>query len=337
VKEVMMPTRSAIVRVLAILCLAVLAVSSPAAAWNDKGHMAVAYVAYQQLTPAVRARADQLLRLNPFYQRWLRMIPSTVPTSQRNLAVFMIAATWADQIKLDSAYRDDGTEGGNRPGGGAESSRNIGYADMLRHKYWHFVDRPFSDPAGLRLPSVPVPNARDRIVLFLSVLASPAADSLKSYDLTWLLHIVGDVHQPLHDVTRVTTGRLDGDAGGNGVAICLDPVCSPRTNLHSVWDGLLGREDDVASAIDAARRLPAANTPRARGLDPGQWVEEGFTIAKSEVYRSPVLGGGGPYMLTDGYKTRAWQVAELQISVGGTRLAAVLNRDLSAPNIRGTR
>lgn len=332
----MMPMRGASVRLLAVVCLALLGLSSPAAAWNDKGHMAVAYVAYQQLTPAVRARVDQLLRVNPFYQRWLRMIPSTVPASERNLAVFMIAASWADQIKLDSAYRDDGTEGGNRPGGTAVSSRNIGYSDTLRHKYWHFIDKPFSETPGLRLPSVPVPNAQDRIVLFLSVLASPAPDALKSYDLTWLLHMVGDIHQPLHTVARVTTGHLDGDAGGNGVMICRDSACNPRTNLHSVWDGALGPEPDVASAISTAHQLPAATTPRARVLDPAQWVEESFALAKSEVYRAPVLNGVGPYTLTGAYSTRVRQLAELQISLGGTRLAAVLNRDLSGPNIRGT-
>jgi len=131
----------AVARLLVLVSLAVAGVSAPAAAWNDKGHMAVAYVAYQQLTPAVRARADQLLRLNPFYRRWLAMVPATLPPSERNLAIFMIAATWADQIKSDAGYRDDGTQNGNRPGGPL-ASRNTGYADLLRHKYWHFVDTP---------------------------------------------------------------------------------------------------------------------------------------------------------------------------------------------------
>src|SRR5258705_11546993 len=238
-------------RVLVAVCFAVFGLSAHAFAWNDKGHMAVAFVAYQQLTPAVRARADQLLRLNPFYRRWLAMVPATVPPSERNLAIFMIAATWADQIKSDTAYRDDGTQNGNRPGG-ALASRNTGDADLLRHKYWHFVATPFSAEDDDRHPSVPVPNARDRIVLFLSVLASASPDALKSYDLTWLLHLVGDIHQPLHAATRVTAASLEGDAGGNDVRICEDSSCRSTGTLHGVWDGVLGSQDDVASAIAAA-------------------------------------------------------------------------------------
>ena len=332
-----MRARPAVGRILVALCVAVVLFTRPAAAWNDKGHMAVAFVAYQQLTPVVRERVDRLVRMNPYYRRWLAMIPSTVPAGERNLAVFMIAATWADQIKSDPSYRDDGTQGGNRPGG-ALSSRNLGYADTFRHKYWHFVDIPFSGAAGAHLPSIPVPNAQDRIALFLSVLASPtAADALKSYDLTWLLHIVGDIHQPLHAATRVTPGHFDGDNGGNSVHICEDTACRMTTNLHSVWDGLLGFQEDVASAMAAARRLPAAPADRVRVVDPPQWVQESFALARSEVYQTPVRADLGPYTLTPAYQTHARQIGEARVALAGARLAAVLNRDLAASSVPGTR
>jgi hypothetical protein len=330
-----MNTMRSIGRVLAVASLAVIGLSEPAAAWNDKGHMAVAYVAYQQLTPAARARADQFLRMNPSYRQWLAMLPSTVPAGDRNLAIFMIAATWPDQIKSDAAYRDDGTQNGNHPGG-AGSSQNVGYADKFRHKYWHFVDRPFSAAAGARLPSVPAPNAQDRIVLFLSVLASPSPDALKSYDLTWLLHLVGDIHQPLHASTRLTAGYPYGDNGGNSVRLCQDAACSLTTTLHSLWDGLLGGQEDVASAIAAARQLPAAAAERARVLEPAAWVQEGFALAQSEVYHAPVLVGVGPYTITTMYQARARQVGQAQIALAGARLAAVLNRDLTSAAPRGT-
>jgi hypothetical protein len=326
----------AIARLLVLVFVATLGVSRPASAWNDKGHMAVAYVAYQQLTPAVRARADQLLRMNPFYRRWLAMIPATVPQSDRNLAVFMIAATWADQIKSDAAYRDDGTQNGNRPGG-AVASRNIGYGDLLRHKYWHFVDLPFGAEGETRLPAVPTPNARDRIVLFLSVLASSSPDALKSYDLTWLLHLVGDVHQPLHAATRVTPSHFYGDNGGNSIRICEDARCDATTSLHTIWDGVLGSQDDVVSAIVAARQLAVVTTPAAAVLDPAAWVQESFVVARSDVYSTPIRVGTGPYALTPAYMARARQVGAARISLAGMRLAAVLNRDLAAPAIRGTR
>ena len=116
------------------VCLALACWSSPVFAWNIKGHMTVGYLAYKRLTPQARARADQLLQLNPFYPQWVREIPATLTSTDRSLAIFMIATTWADQIKSDRGYRDDGTAGGNRPDGPA-SSYNIGYPDTLRHRY----------------------------------------------------------------------------------------------------------------------------------------------------------------------------------------------------------
>src|SRR6202042_1762839 len=96
-------------------------------------------------------------------------------------------------------YSDDGSNGGNTPGGDS-SSLNVGYTDLLRHRYWHFVDTPFSQD-GSTLPAIPAPNAQTQIAAFRAVLASAEPDELKSYDLVWLLHLVGDVHQPLHCVT----------------------------------------------------------------------------------------------------------------------------------------
>jgi hypothetical protein len=94
--------------------------------------MMVAYIAYNKLTPAVRARVDDLLRRNPYYSKWEMTIPLAVSEAEKNLRVFMLAATWPDQIKLnDSGYTDDGTGNGDRANG-ASSSQNVGYGDTLR-------------------------------------------------------------------------------------------------------------------------------------------------------------------------------------------------------------
>ena len=97
-----------------------------------------------------------------------------------------------------------------------------------------FIDTPFSTD-GTALPAIPTLNAQERIALFRQVLASTSGDPLKSYDLVWPLHLVGDIHQPLHASTRVSATDPDGDAGGNTVK--LD--CT-RCELHAFWDGLLG-------------------------------------------------------------------------------------------------
>jgi hypothetical protein len=98
--------------------------------WNDRGHMSVAYIAYKQLTAKTRDRVNTLLKLNPKYSDWAATVDEQAPTASaddRNLMIFMIAATWADQIKRDSAYTKDGTQNGNRPQGSPDPGKNTGY------------------------------------------------------------------------------------------------------------------------------------------------------------------------------------------------------------------
>jgi len=115
------------------------------------------------------------------------------------------------------------------------------------HKYWHFIDTPFTTDRTA-LPPIPAPNAQERIALFRTVLASTSADPLKSYDLTWLLHLVRDVHQPLHASTRVGSTDPNGDSGGNlgklscrqlRVACLLRPSARHQQQLEH---GAAGRE-----------------------------------------------------------------------------------------------
>jgi hypothetical protein len=292
--------------------------------------MMVAAAAYQRLTPATRARVDALVGLNPQFNTWKTLIPPTVPPKDRPAMLFMIAATWPDRIKGDPGFSDDGTHNGNRPGG-LSSSRNTGYADRLRHKYWHFVDRPFSRD-GTALPMVPTPNAQERIRLFRQVLASTTAtDALKSYDLVWLLHLVGDIHQPLHDSTRVRAAQPDGDDGGNAVLVCASAPCSQtgeRIRLHAFWDGALGNQPSVAAAADAARHLPAADTAPAAITDERAWVQEGFDRAQSQVYANPIGAGIGPFSLTVSYRNAAFALATKEVALAGARLANLLNAEL---------
>ena len=295
-------------------------------AWNGKGHMMVAFVAYQRLTPATRARVDALIALNPQFETWKMLIPSTAPEADRPAMLFMIAATWPDRIKSDPAFTDDGTHNGNRPDG-PPSSQNSGYSDMLRHKYWHFIDVPFSRD-GTPLPMVPMPNEQERIRLFREVLASTttATDELKSYDLVWLLHLVGDAHQPLHDATRVRAAQPEGDDGGNAVLVCASAPCSETTErmkLHAFWDGALGNSSSVVTAAKAAKNLPEADATSAAITDEAIWIQEGFALAQNKVYKPPIGKGGGPFSLTASYKKATNTLAVKQLALAGARLANV--------------
>ena len=97
------------------LCLVLF--SSTSQAWFSFGHMAVAYVAYQQLTAEKKVRVAVLLKKNPYYNtKWKALIPAGTPADQRDLMIFMIAATWPDEIKSDPTYKlPNSPSGGDRP------------------------------------------------------------------------------------------------------------------------------------------------------------------------------------------------------------------------------
>jgi hypothetical protein len=302
-----------------------LALSVPTFGWNDRGHMTVAYIAYQQLTPTTRDRVNALLKLNPRYSDWSATVDKQVPSAaadDKNLMIFMIAATWADGIKQDSTYTQDGSQSGNRPDGSPDPGKNTGYDDLLMHKYWHFIDTPFTTD-GTTLPAIPTPNAQERIALFRTVLASTSADALKSYDLTWLLHLVGDVHQPLHASTRVSSTDPDGDSGGNLVKL----GCT-SCELHAFWDDLLGTSNNLKTVVKAARKLPAAEAGLAAKSDEKDWIAESFTESQQTVYAAPIAAGNGPFTLTTMYKKNAGELAKVRVELAGARLANLLNTEL---------
>ncbi|HEY6453724.1 MAG TPA: S1/P1 nuclease [Steroidobacteraceae bacterium] len=297
--------------ILGVLC-AGSALSAPVQAWNNFGHMTVAAVAWRQLRPAARARASELLRLNPDYSRWV----SGVAPAQRDVIAFLRASTWADAIKHEAGYRDDGERDA-----GPEASLNGGYEDLREHRYWHYVDAPFS-PDGTPLPQTRTPNAATRIAEFRQVLDDPtAAARLKSYDLTWLLHLVGDIHQPLHAVSRFTHELPEGDLGGNRVRVCVAPC---REDLHYFWDAALGRGSAV-QALALARMLPMPAPADLADDDIQDWLRQSGQIARRVAYGRPVGLGVGPYPLNPAYRARARAVARNQAALAGGRLARLLN------------
>lgn len=300
--------------------------------WGSIGHMTVAYVAYQDLSPGAKARVRELLKLNPDYANWEKQIPAGTSAEERDRFLFMMASTWADDIKGEPQYSDDGSDGGNTPNG-LLSSQNVGYSDLLRHKYWHFIDTPFS-PDKTALPPIPAPNAQTQIIAFRAVLASSQSDELKSYDLVWLLHLVGDVHQPLHTVTRATEAHPKGDAGGNLVKLSGDAVFS----LHSYWDDLPGSDCKFCAdklhcahrAIVLSGTLPHVSAKLARNLNTAAWIREGFEYAQTRVYRDPIGDADKAYTIVpdSAYERDAYRLAKSRIAAAGARLARILNTEL---------
>jgi hypothetical protein len=195
------------------------------------------------------------------------------------------------------------------------------------HKYWHFIDEPFS-PDNTPLVQPEKPNAETQIPLFRAALSSNESDDVKSYDLVWLEHLVGDVHQPLHATSRFTRdgppALKGGDAGGNKVLIVCGSGCR-APELHAFWDGVLGTSNKPQDAITAASQLPAPSAALASIGDEKVWINESFGAAKTHAYASPIGPGLGPFTLTAAYKSDALRIAKERVALAGTRLANLLN------------
>lgn len=342
------------------LCLLPLLVA-PASAWNGRGHMTVAAVAWNHMTPEAKTRAGALLQRNPAYAGWV----SDVPPEERDQLAFVIAATWPDEIKKwrgncaehvepnsgelsTYTYCSDGEEPSHE---GADA--NTGYTDKLEHKYWHYIDLPFSDD-GTALEQPKLPNAKTEIAAFRSTLSSAeASDDVKSYDLVWLEHLVGDVHQPLHATSRFSAAFPKGDQGGN--LVCIGTEFGTRTDkrtgeqkeackgeLHAFWDGLLGKQkpkkkghtetdaENARAAIEDAAELQPADPAKLADGNVDHWVEDSFVLAKATAYAPPVGPARGPYDIAhdESYKAAASNVAKIQAELAGERLAKILNTEL---------
>ena len=298
--------------------------------------MTVAYVAYQKLTPAAKARVDALLMKNPDYNAWVTSIPDTPANKDRRAVMaFLRAALWADDIKGASGYTDDGAMVNGRinvfrPPNTPEAGQNIGYADKLRHQYWHFHDTPLSNDHTPTQPAM-TPSALTQIPKMRQGLAqamTSGSQDLPSYDLVWLIHLVGDIHQPLHAAQRFSASQPQGDSGGNDVKLC---IAGCNQNLHSFWDGLFGTElnPDAAISLGQALLAEAPAPPAGAGiLDPAKWIEEGFKLAESVVYVSPIKKDGSPALTSSAYRMKAHQTGEQQVLLAGFRLASVINSAL---------
>src|SRR6202042_269523 len=105
----------------------------------------VAYVAWQQMTPATRARVTELLKMVPTlhnsdgtksisgYTEWVADLPAGLSESDQQIYLFMRAATWADTIKHEWLKDSD------TPPPNITTDVNIGYSDTQSHGYWHFI------------------------------------------------------------------------------------------------------------------------------------------------------------------------------------------------------
>lgn len=186
---------------------------------------------------------------------------------------------------------------------------------------WHYIDIPLADSTidmARECPNGDCVIAKTE--QFLAVLKDPAADrQSKTEALRYVVHFVGDLHQPLDD-------EDDGDKGGNMRHVIFD---GRPDNLHWIWDtGLLqgiNRSSDALAAELESRITAEERSSWAKGSIE-DWVLEGHRLAKTVAYGD--LGSGNPAPITPVYAQQADPAIELQSEKAGVRLAYLLNEAL---------
>jgi hypothetical protein len=270
--------------------------------WWEVGHETVARIAAAHLTPAARTRVARILE-----------VPDTTEAVVAGLAK---ASTWADETKNETKTGE-----------------------------WHYIDLTLQDhKSDIPLRCKDDNCAPARIRLFAAQLANNPADAKWSQRdaLRFLVHFVGDVHQPMHTIS-------DADLGGNCER--LDPPVDTAKNLHALWDG------GIITAMDVNDRALAASLEQEiRPLDSGQlaklvegdqddWVWESHELALRDIYlklhipEEPVIFPSNcseaPAAITEFkpaidalYVDNMKPVVRQQLIKGGLRLAKLLNEAL---------
>ena len=301
------------------IALAIMLPAGEVWAWGPAGHMAVAIIAYQQMSPQLQQRCVAILQAHPNVEKWKEKSAGDSPADAA-MYTFAKAATWPDEIRR-----------GNSP---------------YDHPGWHYIDYPLEPP---NYPFIAGLAPEDNILFGLDqsekVLRDPAATPEQhAAALSWIIHLVGDIHQPLHAAELVTPAYPlpDGDRGGNKFFVS---VGGNSINLHAFWDRLPGQFFSPPFAADAAGRLekqfPRASLPEmAKPSDPTAWSLESRALAIDKAYlRGKLIGSSDakilPPPLPPDYLKESKEIADRRLALAGYRLADLLKQVLAMP-VEGT-
>ncbi len=286
----------------ATVCL-ILSTPTVLLGWGAGGHMMVAHIAFGRLNPNAKAQVQKLLA-----------VPINPPDVTAKSPDFVNASHWADDVK-------------HLPG--FELSIDL-----------HFVDIPFATD-GTKLPTdLPKPeNIVKALGHYVDVLKTSTDQNEQAQALRFIIHFVGDIHQPLHCATKVDKKHLEGDRGGNDLPIKVRRNGTLKsTNLHSYWDGGIDsfpkEGPGPTFTPPPLSQIPPAAATATNGnpdTDPALkldqpfdfqgWADESNKLARAVAYKN-VAKGKQP---NAAYGKAAVKVARKRVAFGGYRLAALLN------------
>jgi S1/P1 Nuclease len=288
-------------------------------AWSGPGHMIVAAIAYRDLSPEDRAKAQAILEHHDNFEKWKAEVPEKSGTLDEGIISFMGAAKWPDEIKF-----------GHSP---------------WNHNEWHYVDYPVTPPNFVFKPS-PAP---DNDIIFA---INHCVEKLKNHDVTlegqarwlsWLIQLTGDITQPLHCCALVNDDfhAPIGDRGGNLIFVKAS-LNSRGIPLHKMLDDALG----TSQGFHAKLLRTYANKAIALGSEykreslpdlalhgtPTQWARESWEVGVRDVYLRGALQYGKDSetaaLLPEGYTKKLKAMATERLTLGGYRLADLIREAL---------
>jgi hypothetical protein len=306
--------------VLAALVVALSVAASPRAlAWGDAGHRIVAAIAWANMRPETRDKVIALLKNAPLDSDLRRFRPTSGTAEERDRQMFIAASIWPDYVRP----KDHPTD------------KQKAQSDKYHRGKWHYINYfwdyggPNNTPRDHPWLRPDVVNALERLKLLASNPGVASDDLDPAVKIAWILHLTGDLHQPLHTSARVTDAPDEdrGDQGGNLFKL------TGRGTLHGYWDGTpersiprnLGESD--AAYIDRCARLVMDAYPLTAvegQLKPGQydaWVKEGLESSKKSVYAGVRRKRTPP----TAYAEKTFEVCKPALAKAGYRLARLLD------------
>lgn len=204
------------------------------------------------------------------------------------------------------------------------------------HQYamgtWHYVDQPYN-PENISVDTHPDPINAVTVSMDMITSLQHVKSPVYMLNFAWvnLVHIIGDVHQPLHAVTMYSSMYPTGDRGGNSIEV---HVHGKTMRLHALWDDIctssaahynrpLSDTDTFAIAATADRLEDTYKYPSSMKqlADVQSMADESYAFAVNSSYADMTPGA----KLSDAYLDRCLQVAEGRITLGGYRLGNMLN------------
>jgi len=279
-------------------------------AWGSGGHFLIAAEGYRQLSPELKAQVYEVLKAHPDYARWTNAYHPN-PVLDVAAYCFMRSSAWPDEIRRSESRYD--------------------------HPGWHFIDYPLRPPS---FPMEPGPEPTNDILFGIKQFETNLSDTnanpeSRAASLSWLIHLVGDIHQPLHCASLFTDAYPTGDRGGNEFYV---KPADQAVRLHGIWDGLLGPSPNTQMqwryAIALGVKFPRTSLPElATHPAPKDWSLESRALAIEKGYLRGELKGGTngdtAVALPPGYTQAAKAVAERQCALAGYRLADEIQKYLN--------